>query len=202
MGDITSAPGYGSSKAGGDALMKTLARQLAPYGIRVNAVAPHAIETEMSAQWPEEKGGRSSPPFPSAGSGSPRMWPRPSSFWPRRAPRSSRGRSSMSTGERSWIDPRVVHPHGMKRSSGRSYLFHYVFKMALIQGQLVSFRVANLIAAISAKPNSAYVVAESRVFLYHFKLFFIDTLMRFSYIQSERNREAIRKNHFRSAAEI
>ena len=31
-GDITSAPGYGSSKAGGDALMKTLALQLAHYG--------------------------------------------------------------------------------------------------------------------------------------------------------------------------
>jgi 3-oxoacyl-[acyl-carrier protein] reductase len=55
MGDITSAPGYGPSKAGGDALMKTLARQLAPYGIRVNAVAPHAIETGMSAQWSEER---------------------------------------------------------------------------------------------------------------------------------------------------
>lgn len=55
VGDITSAPGYGSSKAGSDALMKTLARQLAPSGIRVNAVAPHAIETEMSAQWSEEK---------------------------------------------------------------------------------------------------------------------------------------------------
>src|SRR4030042_7025 len=55
MGDITSAPGYGPSKAGGDALMKTLAMQLAPYGIRVNAVAPHAIETEMSAQWSEER---------------------------------------------------------------------------------------------------------------------------------------------------
>ncbi len=55
MGDITSAPGYGPSKAGGDALMKTLALQLARYGIRVNAVAPHAIETEMSAQWSEER---------------------------------------------------------------------------------------------------------------------------------------------------
>jgi len=55
MGDITSAPGYGPSKAGMDALTKTLARQLAQYGINVNAVAPHAIETEMSAQWSEER---------------------------------------------------------------------------------------------------------------------------------------------------
>jgi 3-oxoacyl-[acyl-carrier protein] reductase len=55
LGDITSAPGYGPSKAGIDALTKTLARQLAPYGINVNAVSPHAIETEMSAQWSEER---------------------------------------------------------------------------------------------------------------------------------------------------
>jgi 3-oxoacyl-[acyl-carrier protein] reductase len=55
MGDITSAPGYGPSKAGMDALTKTLARQLASYGINVNAVSPHAIETEMSAQWSEER---------------------------------------------------------------------------------------------------------------------------------------------------
>jgi 3-oxoacyl-[acyl-carrier protein] reductase len=55
MGDITSAPGYGPSKAGVDALTKTLARQLALYDINVNAVSPHAIETEMSAQWSEER---------------------------------------------------------------------------------------------------------------------------------------------------
>ncbi len=55
LGDITSAPGYGSSKAGVDALTKTFARQLGPYGINVNAVSPHAIETEMSAQWPEDR---------------------------------------------------------------------------------------------------------------------------------------------------
>jgi 3-oxoacyl-[acyl-carrier protein] reductase len=54
MGDITSAPGYGPSKAAIDSLTKTFARQLAQYGINVNAVAPHAIETEMSAQWSEE----------------------------------------------------------------------------------------------------------------------------------------------------
>lgn len=54
-GDITSAPGYGPSKAGIDAMTKTFARQLAQFGINVNGVAPHAIETEMSAQWTEEK---------------------------------------------------------------------------------------------------------------------------------------------------
>jgi 3-oxoacyl-[acyl-carrier protein] reductase len=54
-GDITSAPGYGPSKAAVDALTKTLARQLAAYGINVNGVAPHAIETDMSAEWSEEK---------------------------------------------------------------------------------------------------------------------------------------------------
>ena len=55
MGDITSAPGYGPSKAAIDAFTKTLARQLASYGINVNGVAPHAIETEMSSQWSPEK---------------------------------------------------------------------------------------------------------------------------------------------------
>jgi 3-oxoacyl-[acyl-carrier protein] reductase len=55
MGDIASAPGYGPSKAGMDALTKTLARQLAQYRINVNGIAPHAIETEMSAQWSEER---------------------------------------------------------------------------------------------------------------------------------------------------
>lgn len=55
LGDITSAPGYGPSKAALDGLTKTFARELAPYNITVNGVAPHAIETEMSAQWSEEK---------------------------------------------------------------------------------------------------------------------------------------------------
>jgi len=55
VGDITSAPSYGPSKGAINALTKSLARELAPYNITVNAVAPHAIETEMSAEWSEEK---------------------------------------------------------------------------------------------------------------------------------------------------
>lgn len=55
MGDITAAPVYGTSKGAVNTLTKSLARQLAEYGINVNAVAPHAIETDMSAEWPEEK---------------------------------------------------------------------------------------------------------------------------------------------------
>jgi 3-oxoacyl-[acyl-carrier protein] reductase len=54
-GDLLSAPGYASSKAGVVALTKTLARHLAPWGITVNAVAPHAIETEMTAEWTPER---------------------------------------------------------------------------------------------------------------------------------------------------
>ena len=55
VGDIASAPSYGSSKGGINTLTKSLARELAGYGICVNAVAPHAIETEMSSEWPDEK---------------------------------------------------------------------------------------------------------------------------------------------------
>ena len=55
VGDIASAPSYGSSKGAINTLTKSMARELAEYGICVNAVAPHAIETEMSAEWSEEK---------------------------------------------------------------------------------------------------------------------------------------------------
>ncbi len=55
MGDIASAPSYGTSKGAINTFTKSLARELAPYRINVNAVAPHAIETEMSQEWSEEK---------------------------------------------------------------------------------------------------------------------------------------------------
>jgi len=55
IGDLASAPCYGASKAGMTCLGKSLARELATYNINVNVVAPHAIETDMSKEWPEEK---------------------------------------------------------------------------------------------------------------------------------------------------
>jgi len=55
MGDITAAPAYGTSKGAVNTFTRSLARQLADYGIRVNAVAPHAVETDMSASWSKEK---------------------------------------------------------------------------------------------------------------------------------------------------
>jgi 3-oxoacyl-[acyl-carrier protein] reductase len=55
IGDLTAAPSYGASKGGVNALTKSLARQLGPAGIRVNAVAPHAIATDMSAAWSPER---------------------------------------------------------------------------------------------------------------------------------------------------
>ncbi|HSV57199.1 MAG TPA: SDR family NAD(P)-dependent oxidoreductase [Magnetospirillaceae bacterium] len=54
-GDITASPVYGTSKGAVNTLTKSLARQLAEYGITVNGVAPHAIETDMSAEWSPEK---------------------------------------------------------------------------------------------------------------------------------------------------
>jgi len=36
-------------------LAKSLARELAVYNINVNIVVPHAIKTDMSKEWSEEK---------------------------------------------------------------------------------------------------------------------------------------------------
>jgi 3-oxoacyl-[acyl-carrier protein] reductase len=55
VGDLASAPSYGASKGAINTFTMSLARELAPFNINVNAVAPHAIETEMSREWPEEK---------------------------------------------------------------------------------------------------------------------------------------------------
>lgn len=55
VGDLASAPSYGASKGAINTFTFSLARELAPYGINVNAIAPHAIETDMSREWSAEK---------------------------------------------------------------------------------------------------------------------------------------------------
>ena len=54
-GDNNTSPCYGASKGGIITLTKSLARQLGPHGINVNAVAPHAIMTSIMNGWNEEK---------------------------------------------------------------------------------------------------------------------------------------------------
>lgn len=46
-GGVSGAVAYSASKGGALAFTKSLARDLAPYGITVNAIAPGQIETEM-----------------------------------------------------------------------------------------------------------------------------------------------------------
>jgi 3-oxoacyl-[acyl-carrier protein] reductase len=53
-GGIAGSPAYASSKAAVIGLTKSLARRFAPYGIRVNCIAPADIETDMTAGWPAE----------------------------------------------------------------------------------------------------------------------------------------------------
>ena len=45
---------YGSSKAAVMMMTKCLAKELAPMGIRVNAIAPGPIETEMIRQYKDD----------------------------------------------------------------------------------------------------------------------------------------------------
>jgi 3-oxoacyl-[acyl-carrier protein] reductase len=53
-GGIAGSPAYGSSKAAVIGLTRSLARRFAPIGVRVNCIAPADIETDMTANWPEE----------------------------------------------------------------------------------------------------------------------------------------------------
>lgn len=48
------APAYGASKAAVNYLTMHLAREMAPHGIRVNAICPGPVETDMSKQWTAE----------------------------------------------------------------------------------------------------------------------------------------------------
>jgi len=50
----TAAASYAASKGAMNALTRQLALEMAQYGVRVNAVCPGPIETDMSKQWTEE----------------------------------------------------------------------------------------------------------------------------------------------------
>jgi 3-oxoacyl-[acyl-carrier protein] reductase len=53
-GGIAGNPVYGASKAAVIGMTRSLARRLAPHNIRVNCLAPADIETDMTANWPQE----------------------------------------------------------------------------------------------------------------------------------------------------
>jgi 3-oxoacyl-[acyl-carrier protein] reductase len=53
-GGQASPPHYATSKAGLVGMTKALARTVGEWGVTVNAVTPGIIETEMTADWPQE----------------------------------------------------------------------------------------------------------------------------------------------------
>lgn len=54
VGGIAAGVDYAASKAGVIGVTRTLARQYGPRGVRVNAVAPGPVETEMTRHWSAE----------------------------------------------------------------------------------------------------------------------------------------------------
>ncbi len=54
-GDNTTVFVYGASKGAVISLTRSIARQLGPFGITCNAIAPHAVMTELMKYWDEEK---------------------------------------------------------------------------------------------------------------------------------------------------
>lgn len=54
-GDNTTVFAYGAAKGAVITLTRSVARQLGPFGINCNAIAPHAVMTKMMEYWDEDK---------------------------------------------------------------------------------------------------------------------------------------------------
>jgi 3-oxoacyl-[acyl-carrier protein] reductase len=54
-GDNSTVFVYGATKGAVVSLTRSVARQLGPFGITCNAIAPHAVMTKMMEYWDEEK---------------------------------------------------------------------------------------------------------------------------------------------------
>lgn len=54
-GDNSSTFAYGASKGAVISLTRSVARQLGPFGINCNAIAPHAVMTDLMSYWDDEK---------------------------------------------------------------------------------------------------------------------------------------------------
>lgn len=63
-GDNSTIFVYGASKGAVISLTRSTARQLGPFGITCNAIAPHAVMTEMMKYWDEEKKARMAESIP------------------------------------------------------------------------------------------------------------------------------------------
>ena len=54
-GDNSSTFAYGASKGAVISLTRSVARQLGPYGVTCNAIAPHAVMTALMSYWDDAK---------------------------------------------------------------------------------------------------------------------------------------------------
>jgi len=63
-GDNSTVFVYGASKGAIISLTRSVARQLGPFGVTCNAVAPHAVMTEMMKYWDDEKKQRAAQAIP------------------------------------------------------------------------------------------------------------------------------------------
>ena len=90
-------PGYNASKAAVHQLTKSLAAEWAPHGVRVNALAPGYMKTEMAPVDRPRVAATGSRTRRCSGTRYRRSWAPVSSFWPRRPRRSSPARCWSST---------------------------------------------------------------------------------------------------------